>query len=177
MSAVVGFLRRRDRRAIRRNRIFRDRTHPLEIYTDNKVFKKFRFHRHAMLELTESVEDEIIDVLLRKGALTPLLQVLLTLRFYATGTFQDVVGGLIGVSQVTASRTITRVTDVLVRHVPEWIRMPTRREADIAKRRFYAMQGLPNVMGCIDGTRIRIQAPHEQEHEYVNRKNFHSINV
>ena len=49
------------------------------------------------------------------------------MRFYATGTFQDVVGELIGVSQVTASCTITRVTDVLVRHVSEWVKMPTKR--------------------------------------------------
>ena len=36
---------------------------------------------------------------------------------------------------------------------------------------------LPNVIGCIDGTHIRIQAPSTNEHEYVNRKNVHSINV
>ena len=117
------------------------------------------------MELTASVEDELAFV------------VLLTLRFYATGTFQDVIGELIGVRQVTTSRTVTRVTDVLVRHVSEWVKMPTRREADITKREFFAMQGVPNVIGCIDGTHVRIQGPHEQEHEYVNRKNYHSINV
>ena len=102
---------------------------------------------------------------------------LLTLWFYATGTFQDVIGELIGISQVTASRPITRVTDVLVRHVSEWVRMPTRREANITKWKFFLMQGVPNVTGCIDGTHVRIQGPQEQEHEYVNQKNYHSVSV
>jgi len=36
------------------------------------------------------------------------LQVLLTLRYYATGTFQSVMADMIGISQSTASRAITR---------------------------------------------------------------------
>ena len=37
--------------------------------------------------------------------------------------------------------------------------------------------GFPGVVGAIDGTHIRIIAPTENEHEFVNRKNFHSINT
>ncbi len=37
--------------------------------------------------------------------------------------------------------------------------------------------GFPNVLGCIDGTQIKIQAPHENEAEFVCRKGYHSINV
>ncbi|KAK0141461.1 putative nuclease HARBI1 [Merluccius polli] len=37
--------------------------------------------------------------------------------------------------------------------------------------------GLPNVLGCIDGTHVPITAPSENEGDYVNRKSFHSINV
>jgi DDE superfamily endonuclease len=37
--------------------------------------------------------------------------------------------------------------------------------------------GLPNVLGCIDGTHIAIKSPSQNEDAYVNRKGFHSINV
>ena len=37
--------------------------------------------------------------------------------------------------------------------------------------------GLPNVMGCVDGTQIPITAPADNEADYVKRKSFHSINV
>ena len=33
------------------------------------------------------------------------------------------------------------------------------------------------MVGAIDGTNIRIKAPHEEEWAYVNRKGEHSINV
>ena len=35
----------------------------------------------------------------------------------------------------------------------------------------------PCIIGCIDCTHIRIQAPHLNENFYVNRKRYHSINV
>ncbi|CAH3044736.1 unnamed protein product, partial [Porites lobata] len=35
----------------------------------------------------------------------------------------------------------------------------------------------PGVVGCIDGTHVRIQAPNKNENDYVNRKGFHSINA
>lgn len=37
--------------------------------------------------------------------------------------------------------------------------------------------GFPGVVGVIDGTHVRIIAPSEDEAVFVNRKNFHSINV
>ncbi|CAC5356694.1 HARBI1 [Mytilus coruscus] len=37
--------------------------------------------------------------------------------------------------------------------------------------------GFPNVIGCVDGTHVRIQAPEDDEPSFVNRKGFHSVNV
>lgn len=169
--------RRRHARSIRRNRIFRDRTQPLEVFSDTKLFKKFRFHRQAILDLVDSVSDDLEYPLPRTGSLPPVLQVLLALRFYATGSFQDVIADLIGVSQPTVCRTVHRVTEALHRQIGLWIKMPTPREAQLNKQKFYAMQGFPNIIGCVDGTHVRIQRPVEQEHEFINRKGFHSINV
>ena len=45
------------------------------------------------------------------------------------------------------------------------------------KNAFYRRGGFPSVIGCVDGTHIRIQAPYQHENGYVNRKGFHSINV
>lgn len=48
--------------------------------------------------------------------------------------------------------------------------------------RFYQEHGFPGVVGCIDCTHVAIvrpgtQDPEYPEHLYVNRKNYHSINV
>ena len=38
------------------------------------------------------------------------------------------------------------------------------------KDEFYAMAGFPGLLGLIDGTHVRIQAPSENEPVFVNRK-------
>lgn len=80
-------------------------------------------------------------------------------------------------SLVSTSRTISRVTKALVRQMPKWVKLPSQKQADKTKIQFFAKAGFPNVIGCIDGTQIRILAPTENKHEFVNRKNYHSINV
>lgn len=47
---------------------------------------------------------------------------------------------------------------------------------------FYTKHNFPGVIGCIDCTHIAIHSPSVDdpefhEHLYVNRKNYHSINV
>ena len=174
MTAAYVFMRRRSRR---REKVFGDHTHPLEEYNDDLVYKKFRFHRQFIFELAEEVSQDIQFSLPRKGSLTLVLQMCLALRFYSTGSFQSVVGELIGVDQSTACRTITTVTDALMPRVRGWIKMPTQAEANRQKQKFYAMRAIPSVIGCIDGTHIRMQGPNQQDHEFVNRKNYRSINV
>ena len=169
MAAVI-YLRYRNRRAIRRNRIFRDRTHPLEIYNDEQIYTKFRFYRHLILQLTDEVRNDIEVVLSRKGSQTPILQVLLTPRFYAKGTLQNVIGELLGVDQSTVSRIVNKFTNAFFRRMNQFIVWPDQRKADGNKRGYYRMRRFPNGIGCVDGTHVRIQAPFDQEHEFVNRK-------
>ena len=130
MAGAYVFMRRRARR---RERVFRDCTHLLEEYNDDSVHKKCRFQRQFIFELAEEVSQDIEFSLPRKRSLTPVLQVCLALRFYATGSFQSVVGELIGVDQSTACPAITRVADALMLRVLDWIKMPTQAEANRQK--------------------------------------------
>ena len=68
------------RRALRRNRIFRDRIHPLDKCDDKDIQRKFLFNRKTVIRITDEVE-EVIRHSNRLGALPPVLQVLLTLRY------------------------------------------------------------------------------------------------
>ena len=145
---------------LRMNRIFRDQTHPFEAFDDGKLFRKFRFRRHDIIAIADDIERDI-NIANRSGSLTPLLQVPVTLRYYASASFQDVCGELIGIDQSTVSRTVTRVTVAFLRQVPNHVRLPNQRQADRTKAKFYDTNGFPNVVGCIDGTQIRIQAPSE----------------
>ncbi|KAJ8310227.1 hypothetical protein KUTeg_012092, partial [Tegillarca granosa] len=84
----------------------------------------------------------------------------------------------LGFDKSTVSRAIQSVTDSLVRKAAQFIRWPSHDEKQSIKHGLYRLGGFPNTIGCIDGTHIRIIAPATaDEVSYVNRKNFHSVNV
>ena len=72
---------------------------------------------------------------------------------------------------------MSRVTEIFFRQVPNHVRLPNQRQADRTKATFYDTNGFPNVVGCIQGTQIRNQAPSENEYEFINMKGYHSIKV
>jgi len=43
--------------------------------------------------------------------------------------------------------------------------------------KFPTIAGFPDILGCVDGTHIRIKGPKENENDFVNRKGYHSINT
>ena len=176
--AAINYRRRRERRDHPIPRIFRDRTHPLDHFDDTGIYAKFRFRRNDILEICDATNGRL-ERPNRTGVIPPVLQILLALRFYACGTFQDVCGELIGVHQTTASRVINRVTRALLPLAAAWIPFPAQADADRSKAKFYERGRFPNVFGCIDGTQIRIESPGSNNHEvdYVNRKIVPSINV
>ena len=76
----------------------------------------------------------------------------------------------------TVSRAITDVSRALAAKQPRFIKWPlTLDECLKIKNEFYIRGGFPGVVGCVDGTHVRLQAPTQNENNYVNRKGFHSI--
>ena len=55
--------------------------------------------------------------------------------------------------------------------------MPNLSSVQPRKEQFYSLGRFPGVIEAIDGTHIPIIASSEDEHLFVNRKGFHSINV
>ncbi|CAH2000027.1 unnamed protein product [Acanthoscelides obtectus] len=83
------------------------------------------------------------------------------------------------------SRAIKEVTEAL--NQPQilatkvsFLRDP--EEQDVLRRRFYSIHNFPGILGIIDCTHVAIVSPRNNdplypEHVYVNRKNYHSLNV
>ena len=82
-----------------------------------------------------------------------------------------------GFDKSTVSRAINNVTNALVLHKDRFIKWPNPAETAESKQNFFLRGGFPGVIGCVDGTHVRIQAPSEDEAVYVNRKGWHSVNV
>ena len=69
------------------------------------------------------------------------------------------------------------VTDALCFFARDYIVFPNQIEQLRIQQKFLDLNGFLLVLGCIDGTHVPILAPPCNEDLFVNRKNFHSINV
>ncbi|XP_064468669.1 putative nuclease HARBI1 [Ornithodoros turicata] len=56
-------------------------------------------------------------------------------------------------------------------------RCPAGEHVNNAMEKFHDIANFPSVVGVIDGTHVRIQAPSMNEQAYVNLKGFHSITL
>lgn len=84
---------------------------------------------------------------------------------------------MIRVHKSTACRAICRVSLALSHRLAQYAHLPTEAEMAVMKQQFRQASSIPGIVGCINGTHVRIQAPSEHEYLYVNRKGYHSINV
>lgn len=164
-------------RALRRERVYREHM-DLFAETDDYLISRFRLPRPVLIELCDTMRDALEAPTNRSNPLPVHVQVLSTLGFLATGTFQREIGDRVGVSQPSISRAISRVLNQIVHLAPQYIQFPYNPGQQIAvKTGFHSVAGLSNIIGAIDCTHVRIKAPSPDPFPYLNRKRFHSINV
>ena len=87
---------------------------------------------------------------------------------------------IFGVERSTISRVMTDVIQALASKSGDYIVFPTAGQAlGIVKQEFYQLCNIPNVIGALDCTHVRLfKAPlKESEPLYVNRKRLYSINT
>ncbi|XP_036334509.1 putative nuclease HARBI1 [Rhagoletis pomonella] len=79
--------------------------------------------------------------------------------------------------QSTVSKVVSRVVLEMERKLcPEFIRFAPH-DSFSCKDWFVEKYKIPGVIGCVDGTHIGLQKPTADEHMYLNRKGYHSINA
>jgi hypothetical protein len=149
----------------RRERRYRPRGLNIDNLHDGELRARYRFGRNAINYITNLLHEDLVRDTQRGHALEPQQQVLIALRFFASGSFLQVVGDSLGLDKSTVSRT-SRTSSAIFK----------QRDRE-NKKQLFLQAGFPSVIGCVDCTHIRIQAPHHNENNYVNRKRYHSINV
>lgn len=162
-----------------RKRVFFQRKHPMLEYDESDFIKRYRLPKSAIMELTSILNNRLAYLHNKNDPVPVLDMVIMTLRYYATGTMQMVIGDLSGIHQVSVGRIVKRTTIALAEKAREWIQMPTTaEEIQKVKSDFREEYELPNVVGIIDGTHIPILSPGgDNAEQYRGRKSFFSINV
>lgn len=96
----------------------------------------------------------------RNNAVSPINQLLVFLRFCATGSHIACIADFCGVHTSTASRIIARVANAIAGLYNRFIKMPlTQEERNVNYMSFYEKAHFPRVIGAIDCTHIKIQSP------------------
>lgn len=144
---------------LRRERIFRDQL-DLLANDDEWLMSRFRLPRAVLLDLCAVLGPALQRSTRRNRAVPVPLQVLTTLGFLATGTFQRELADRSGISQPTFSRVMPDVLGGIIGLSHLYIKFPyTVGEQANKKAQFAAMSGFPNVIGAIDCTHVAIRAP------------------
>ncbi|XP_050547929.1 putative nuclease HARBI1 [Daktulosphaira vitifoliae] len=164
---------------------FRLAEDPFIVLSERAFIQKFRLTKVLVLNLINELRP-YLEPPSRKSALSIERKVLTALRFFASGSYQQDIGEnrASSVSQPSVSKCITEVCNAF--NMPtifnKYVKFPsTLNELNHLRQEFTNEYGIPGVIGIVDCTHVAIVPPQTNgpcpEHIYVNRKNYHSINV
>lgn len=135
---------RRRHQDLVRGRDIPDRSNPLEDLSEEGIFSRFRFRADTILFILGTLRLE--RQTRRSNPLPPLLQLLATLRFLATGGFCSLVADTFEyLSSVSVYRCLTVVCKQLAEMARHYVYMPTGLQADDTKKLFYKIAGKLNL--------------------------------
>ena len=98
---------------------------PLDVLSDRAVQAKYWLPRAEIQQLITLVSPHIQRATRCNFALSPEVQLLAALSFYAVGSFLEVVGDGTSLSKASVSRSVAAVTPILLPHARTHIKMPT----------------------------------------------------
>ena len=93
---------------------------------------------------------------------------------------QHVVGDCMDIplSQSTLSNCLTTVARALTSQCDTYVKFPsTGPEILRNQQEFYGFRNIPNIVGLIDCTHVKIIRPKENEDIFIKRHGYHSVNV
>ncbi|XP_020299186.1 putative nuclease HARBI1 [Pseudomyrmex gracilis] len=151
----------------------------VSLYTDEEFQMHFRIKRNTFQFLLELLRPNLCKQSNRFGRkpITPEKQLLVAIWMMATPNSYRCVSDRFDVGKATAWRSVHRVVNALYAKVRMFIRWPTMQEAEQTMQKIEQLYGFPGVIGAIDGTHIKINAPKDNSDSYVNRKGYHSIQL
>ncbi|XP_030747090.1 putative nuclease HARBI1 [Sitophilus oryzae] len=159
--------------------IMRDGSDPFSI-EDVRFVELFRLNKDMAQYVYNGIGPNMVQTN-NPVAIPSILKFFGVLRFLATGAYQRVIGcGFdISMSQQSISRAVEEVTTTITNTFSEqWINFPTTEASkNNIKQGFMAAFNFPGVIGAVDCTHVEIVRPSMEEHNYLNRKGYHSKNI
>ncbi|XP_063598943.1 putative nuclease HARBI1 [Penaeus indicus] len=152
---------------------------PFQVYSEAEFVDRFRLTKECCLQLLESIQEQLPIVESNKGhPISPQLQLLLALRYMATGNFQLTLADGSDVSQPSVSRCTANISQRISELAPKYIKFPDPQTEDVLMCQFADIAGMPGVVGCTDGIHVPIKNPGGEDGElYRCPKGYFLLNV
>ncbi|KAK4884981.1 hypothetical protein RN001_001252 [Aquatica leii] len=112
-------------RVPRAPRVFLNRTNPFDMLSDDEFQCRFRLSKACTMRVLRRIEGNIVPNTRRNHSISAINRLLITLRFYATGSLHQVIADHFIVTKATAGRIIHHVTHYIALLKDEYIRMPS----------------------------------------------------
>src|SRR6202042_2773671 len=97
---------------------------PLVEYSDQELYKRFRFDRESILLITDLIRLEIQHDCNRSRAIKPEIQVCIALRYLASNSYQITIADTFGSPQAAVSTCVDNVTWALANHINDFVKFP-----------------------------------------------------
>jgi hypothetical protein len=141
----------------RKPKNYEERFFPHEHMDDVQLYRRYRFNREGLQYIFDTFSDDVKRGHNQGGAIAPEIQLLVTIQYLASNTFQLHLGDAFGISQASVSNCIQNVITALSKRRSEFIRFPNLEERRRTMLRFSQIGGFPSVIALVDGTHIPIE--------------------
>lgn len=158
----------------RRRKTFRERVN-FNFVSFYEFNERFRMTSIKMEEVLTVIGTKLIHPTDRSYALSTKMQLSIALHWLGNGGQYHCIADAHGVSKASVCRCVKSVVEAINQLVFHQV-VDFPEDIVSVSAGFYAIAGFPQVVGCVDGTLITIDAPSENESAYVDRKGNHSIN-
>lgn len=111
-----------------------ERSNYFDDLDETSFFRRFRLLKGTVLLLLEIIEDQLEYPHDLNNSVSPINQLLTTLRFYASSGHLVAVADFMRMYESTASRVVKRVSIILAQIYQNFVKMPTPEETSSANR-------------------------------------------
>ena len=152
MALILHILRQRNRVDNILRRLFRDRNNPLDYLSDEYIVKNYRLDRESIYRhsIWQDLEQDLLRFTNRSHSTPVSLQVMIALRYYASGSYLSVIGD---------AHVLIRCRRCISHNLSNYVQFPM--SAEVQQRK--VITKLPNSEQSYKGK--------VKTHNYINRQN------
>ncbi|KAK4318654.1 hypothetical protein Pmani_010348 [Petrolisthes manimaculis] len=161
--------------------ILADRSDPMAYLCEGEFIMRYRLSKEAVRDLLREITPRLQRIRNNRGCSVPhQLQLLVALRYMASGNFQITMGDCCEMSTASVSKYVKIIAMAIARPASHHIHFPEPDEARSLGSQFYDIAGMPGVIGCIDGSHVKIISPggdNAETYRTQKERNYNAAHV